>query len=553
VVRLLGVVLVAIAPSLALAQAAIPIANMTSGFRPGPYASLYVDPTNPDVLALGTVDGNLLYSQDGGVTSREQLVMPMRNYVLMVLRGIPRMPRYAKVQPGRGANRLFIAVLRSGGVPTRWAVWMSHEDPLTDITGIGMLPGAKGRMLAVGPSGVHISDRQKGVWSRVIGGNRPRSNDIVGYAVAIDPSNPRRVFAGTDKGLMVSDDSGFNFVPHPDPNLGAEDPVTALQFDVNDPKQLLAITSYSVYQSGDGGKTFQAAFSSQGVINSVVLTGEGAYIATAEGLYVSGADGSVNLTFKERNVVGAIPIGNGNAYVATDSDFYLVAKDGTKLALMHTSPLDPFMRLGGTAGQAWLLSKYSLHRIGKALERRRGSEAERRYPKVKVTLKQLERAVDQHLGLIPPAEAKLSDRWYAKLLPVVSLEVSSELGLERNRVFDYTFPVNYRQQKATATAKSPVWSVWARWDLSAFFFGAYSNVSNPFAFLESRIKPIRGEILNELRWRYREAVLLVKLLRNPPVDPVVDLSWRQRLEELTAYLETLAGRDVIQLDETEVE
>jgi hypothetical protein len=407
-------------------------------------------------------------------------------------------------------------------------------------------------MLAVGPSGVHVSDRQKGVWSRMLGGNRPRSNDVIGYAVAIDPSNPKHVFAGTDKGLMFSVDGGFNFLPHPDPNLGAEDPVTALQFDMNDPKQLLAITSYSVYQSGDGGKTFQAAFSSQGVINSVVLTGAGALIATAEGLYVSGADGSVNLTFKERNVVGAIPIENGNAYVATDSDLYLVAKDGTKVALMHTNQLDPFMRLGGNASGAWLLSKYSLHRIGKAgPERRRGSEEERRYPKVKVTAKQLERAVDRHLGLIAPAEAKLADRWYAKLLPTISVEVSGELNLDRTRVFDYTFPINYRQQRAVASDRLPVWSVWAHWNLSAFIFGEYSNVSNPFAFLESRIKPIRSDILNEVRWRFREAVLLVKMLRNPPVDPVVELSWRQRLEELTAYLETLANIEVIQLDESE--
>jgi hypothetical protein len=542
--------LTALLPSLALAQG-IPITNMSPAFHPGPYASLYVDPSNPDVIGIGTVDGHVLYSSDGGVTSREDLVMPMRNYHVMVLRGNPRFPRYVRPRPGRGGTRLFIAVLRAGGIPTRWAVWMSMEDPLTDLIGIAMQPGNKGRMLAVGPSGVHLSDRQKGVWTRTVGGNRPKSNDVVGYSVGIDPSNPKHVLAGTDKGLMVSDDGGFTFLPHPDPNLGPDDPATGIQFDLNDPKQVLVTTSYSVYQSSDGGKSFQAAFGSQGIINSVVLTQEGAYIATGEGLYVSGADGAVNLTFKERNVVGAIPLGEGSALVATDTDLYIVARDGTKVALMHTSMLDPFQRLGGTAQTAWLLSKYSIHRVGAPPERRRASEAERRYPKVRVGLKALEKAVDRHLGLIPPSEAKLSDRWYAKLLPVLSVELANEIEGQDLVVFDGTFPINYRQRRASTASKFPQLFVWAHWDLGQFIFGEYSNVSNPFAFLESRLKPIRGEILNEVRWRYREAVQLVKLLKNPPVDPVVDLNWRMRLEEHTAYLEALAGRNVISLDQKE--
>jgi hypothetical protein len=178
---------------------------------------------------------------------------------------------------------------------------------------------------------------------------------------------------------------------------------------------------------------------------------------------------------------------------------------------------------------------------------------ERRYPKVKLSANQLEKAVDANLGLIAPAEAKLSDRWYAKIMPVVSFEVSNELESQDLLKFDGTFPVSFRQARASTSSKLPQWFLWARWDLSSFLFGEYSNVSNPFAFLESRLKPIRGEILNEVRWRYREALHLVKLLQNPPVDPVVDLMWRMRLEEHTTYLETLAGQDVIQLDEDEKE
>ena len=56
---------------------------------------------------------------------------------------------------------------------------------------------------------------------------------------------------------------------------------------------------------------------------------------------------------------------------------------------------------------------------------------------------------------------------------------------------------------------------------------------------------VREQVLPEVRWRYREAARLARLLARPPDDPEVAFVWQMRLEEHAAFLEAMSGRPVV--------
>jgi hypothetical protein len=163
---------------------------------------------------VGTQDGHVAWSIDGGVTAGESSAVVARDYVVNNLRGVNfRHREYAGLRPGRGATRLFLLMLQQGLPVTRWASWMANENPHYDITGIA-LPPAAGRMIAASPRGILVSDAHRGVWTTALGGPRPKGEDIAGFAVAIDPEDPSYVLAGTSAGLWVSHDGGRTFFQH---------------------------------------------------------------------------------------------------------------------------------------------------------------------------------------------------------------------------------------------------------------------------------------------------------------------------------------------------
>src|SRR5262249_48596465 len=126
----------------------------------------------------------------------------------------------------------------------------------------------------------------------------------------------------------------------------------------------------------------------------------------------------------------------------------------------------------------------------------------------------------------------------------------------RSVTYDATFPVSYFKAQAQETSaccgtvpgEQPgalVVSVF--WDLAHFVFGETSNVSNPNVFIEMKLRPIRDQVLGEIRWRYREAARMTELLMHPPTDPMLELLWRMRLEEHASYLGAMTGKEVVTL------
>jgi photosystem II stability/assembly factor-like uncharacterized protein len=528
--------------------------NVASAFRPGPYTQIRVDPTNPERFAVSTADGAILETRDGGSTASEAQVLHKRVFYPMVLRGLGggRGAQFGR-SFGRQAHRLFVSMLHAGLPTTRWAPWMSMEDPSTEVLDIA-LSGPGGHGAIASPAGVFISDERMGVWYRALGMPRPKGNVLVGTSVAFDPSNPSILFAGTSDGMWVSFNGGQTFNRHPDKKM-AEDQVNQILWDHKDPNNVFLIAGGTVYKSENHGESFEAVLGGETPINALVQAEEGVYVATGKGLQLHGADGAKDLV-KEEAVLGVVPLGEGKALFATEHSLYLI--DGeNKRALMNTTASDPFLKLVGTNELAWALTKYGVFRIG--VKEPRSKRRARHGPQMLMTLEEVQRATLRHMGIGDPTKSRLNDRWYAALMPMVIVEVKQALNLNASLTQDGTFPIRYRTAQAQSESlccgafntTEPQALVMAKWDLAKIIAGPYGNVSMPFGLVENGLRDSRTSILNEVNWRYREIRNLCAQLRYPPSDPKIHMLWRMRLEEYVRYIEALSGKQLVALDNLE--
>lgn len=527
---------------LALAVLGVDAQPVGHAFRSGPYSAIAVDPTRPERVLVATEDGHVLWSSDGGRTATDSIAISPRRLDPMALRGtgVRGALSGAAVPLARStaqrSTRLFTWLARQGLPTVRWASWMAIREPDTRIADLAFRSGSSG-ILAAGGRGALVSDESRTAFTLVLG------PEVVPLAVGSDPRDSRRLLAGTGRGLYVSRDGGATFVPHPS-RVVAEVPITQLVWDPLDPRALFAVSGDSVLMSQDGGATFAPGLSAQGTIRALTLTPEAAYVATSQGLLVATGD-QLHPRLGGKDVLGAVGWSGGRALAVTATELLLVEPDGTANVLRRTTERDPYLRLVGAPGQAWLLSRHGVLRLTATRPRETASPAGA--PRLAVAPERLEALVLAHTGLGSPLDTRLHDRWYARLLPRLVVQVDGVLAEERQRVRDGLFPIGERQVTSGSDART-AYGVFATWDLSRAVFGDESNASNPNLQLERSLRENRERILREAHRRYAECAELVRRLAAPPADPREELSLRTRLEEHASYLAFLAGREVIRME-----
>lgn len=548
------------AASVAAAQPAPPIHDVSARFPLGPYATITTAPTDPAVVAVGTETGTVGWSRDGGRSVETTDVLIFRKMDPVTLRGTsgygalamrpdpPEEQSAAKnvrgrVDPAEGGEddevrsmHQFLELLNMGLPGGRYALWMSVTDPQTMIHAIAIAAGSSALAVAA-PSGIWLSDRSGGGWLKRFGapGVMPRERDPMGLAVGIDPRDPRHILAATDGGIMVSHDGGNLFMPHPDGALdGAW--VTRITWDPANPDLVFMVAPDQIYLSQDGGRSFEPSFSAEGEIRDLALSPDAAIVATSEGLYLAYAD-RVDHVLKGKDLVGAIAWTGGRILAASADQLFLVEPGGATQVLRTTTPKDPFLRMAGGEPVGWLLSRDNVYRIGDE-PRTRGTA-----PRLLLTAVQVERAVLAYNNLGGPGNTRLHNRWYAKLLPDVEVAFHGRVGGDDWRLIDATFPIGERYLRASAHDRLE-WSVWASWDLSDIVFGD-SNAVNPNLIIETNLREKRKMLLDNVQRTYREVAELAEGMARPPADPEAALLDKFRLAELASYLEFLAGRPII--------
>lgn len=554
--------LVAAAPSPARAQGSSPtITNLTASFRAGPYVSLSVYPGNSRRVAIGTSDGHVTWSEDGGVTAREAQVLVPRKFDPVTIRSGQRAifsqraaddlderigtlrQRLSHIKmPEERSLLSFMRLLMLGLPAGRLQVWMQASDAIAEMGDIAW-PKADGPMVIAAQAGIMVSDRSRYSWSRTLGGPNiiPREGDLLPLSVAIDPQDTRHMLAATDRGMMVSDNGGNTWAPHPDTDF--EDSwVTRIVWDPDNPQLVFAVTADTILLSQDGGLTFEPSFSASGEIKDLALSAEAAVVATSEGIQVATSEG-INTLIAEKDLVGAIPWRDGTFLAATSEELYLVAPDGSFRSIVRTSPTDPYLRLSGDATSGWLLSTYNVLHIGAPLGRG-SSRLGGAPPRMLLSAAEVESAVAKHNGYRGPDDTRLWSPWYAKLLPRVTASARGTIFSGNNlRRDDIVLPFQVWQTGATAYAQNH-FEVYAMWDLRDVLMFE-ENITNPDLVIESQMRDKWKVVFEQIRWHYRECAALVADLARPPDDVELELAWRLRLEEHAAYLENMSGRKVV--------
>jgi cysteine-rich repeat protein len=208
---------------------------------------LAVDPQNPSTLYAAT-NSTLFKSTDGG-----QDWLPMSS-------GIRQLVRKVAVSPGdssivlAGTAQFFVGL--STGIyrsTDAGASWSFRQDD-TEVLTIVFDPAE--------PSVVYAGGVQQGVlksidagltWTRVGGGTEPAGWGWT-RAIAIDPSNPATLYAGSEGGVRKSTDAGRNWTQKneglPQDPCGA---ACALAVDPRSPSVVNFSSNGTLYRSSDGG------------------------------------------------------------------------------------------------------------------------------------------------------------------------------------------------------------------------------------------------------------------------------------------------------------
>jgi len=313
--------------------AAAPFAGADSWEAMGPpggdVRSLAVDPSNPQRMYLGTADGVLYRSENQGLTWR-------------------------RPQPGfseRGKSLDEIVVDEDG------VVWVGHWQVEGQGGGVArsedggqtftQLPGMRGesvRALALAPSNprIMVAGSLTGVFRSVDGGRSWRRISPEGHidlknveSLAVDPRYPGMIYAGTWHLPWRTADAGRTWYPVSTGMINDSD-VMSISLDRRNPQVVYATACSGMYRSTDGAARWTKL---RGVPSSSRRTRAFAqspdepgtlYAGTTEGLWVSRDSGaSWQLATSKEVVVNAIvALPGGTLLVGGDGFGVLRSADG---------------------------------------------------------------------------------------------------------------------------------------------------------------------------------------------------------------------------------
>ncbi len=549
------------------------IVEMTGSFRPGPYSSIAVDPKHTEIVAIGTSDGHVLLSRDGGVSSSETHVLHKRDFLG------PNNRPFGAIEHGNIYSRRFMRLYNDDKPPAHWESFIAADFVLPIEINALSTPGPDGRALVSSGSGIYLSDMRDGAYTQVIGIRRPFGKGwTVGHAIARDPGKPEVVLAATSDGLFLSQNGGFNFAHHPDSSIKEE--IKQILWDQKNPENVYIASAQQIFRSTDRGQSFSSMQKTDDDVNALSLSAGCLWVATGGGVSCvslkdsgdakkeEGAEDEPLL--KEESVAGVLPLSDNSALAVTDEALYFVKKGEDEHILLRTGYNDPFLALVGDGhGTAWALTQRGVFRIGAPLAREKAI----RVPKMVSTFIEVERAVATRFHITQPADTRIdrpgdrraeerdhsytreqpASRWYARILPRIDLQISNGWAQTSNILYDYTFPIRYRTASSTnssswggAFSDEPGFVALATWNLSEMVFGEYSNVSDPLQFNDADLRDMRKQLLEETRHQYRQCAHLVQLLSHPPTNEALAFQWELRMQEHASYLEAMSGRRIVE-------
>jgi photosystem II stability/assembly factor-like uncharacterized protein len=223
--------------------------------RIGPYGgtvrSLLISSKNSRIVYLGTSDGQMFQSQDGGLSWNPVYPgIPRRQIVLDTLVEDPADPDHL-FAGGWDLRSNGGGLFESNDASTTWSE-VTLAKPSPAVRGLAISSRHPAYMIAGTLAGVFVSSDGGHRW-------QPVGTHLEGFlqveSVAIDPDDPRVLYVGTWHLGYRSTDFGVTWVRN-DRGMVADSDVFSLAIDGKNPRTVFASACTGFYRSRDSGSTW---------------------------------------------------------------------------------------------------------------------------------------------------------------------------------------------------------------------------------------------------------------------------------------------------------
>jgi photosystem II stability/assembly factor-like uncharacterized protein len=306
----------------------------------GDVRSLAADPSRPEVLYLGTADGYIFGSQDAAAHWQSLGLVGPANGVITAIIVDPNDPAtlfasmWTKDANGEGGG---VFISRNSGRTWQASTLKGHA-----IRALVQSAFDRNVLVAGALDGVFRSDDFGTNWEQI---TRPGDSELRNFdSLAIDPLDPRIIYAGTFHLPWKTVDGGKNWAPIHAGMIDDSD-VLSLAVDASNSQRLFASACSGIYQSENSGSNWKKIegipFSSRRtpVIRQDLLHPSVLFAGTTEGLWkttdggahwrrVSPGDWVINSIAIEQ---GAGPSHAGDD--ATESSTIESARNGTRVLI----------------------------------------------------------------------------------------------------------------------------------------------------------------------------------------------------------------------------
>jgi photosystem II stability/assembly factor-like uncharacterized protein len=287
--------------------------------------ALVVHPENPDVVFLGTSQGELYASTDGAKSWKNPRAgVPFPGYVVdsLVVDSLGRLWAASWGLWGGGV----IAVSYDGG-----ATWERRDSGLEDfsVRALAVDPSNPHHIVAGGLTGVYRSVDSGKVWSKI-------SDQINVESLAIDPRHRGTIYVGTWRQAWRTDDAGKNW-KHIATGMVLDTDVFSINIDPANPDSVWLSTCGWVYNSPDRGDTwtrFRDGFNNRRVhtIDIDPTRADTLFAGSVGGLYRSDDRGTTwKLASDESLVINAVGLHRERperVILGTEGDGVYLSQDG---------------------------------------------------------------------------------------------------------------------------------------------------------------------------------------------------------------------------------
>jgi photosystem II stability/assembly factor-like uncharacterized protein len=301
----------------------------------GDVRSLVVDPSNPDRFYLGTLDGQIYSSADGG-----------KNWELLYNFNKPRLFVDHIIVDPRDSKTLYVATHRhkeaggffkstDGGRKWRESPELKNE-ALHSLTQSEANPSV---LIAGTFNGIFRSDNSGDNWTQLPTLNTPGLVHV--ESLAIDPRTSNTIYAGTWYLPYKSTDGGQNWKSIKNGIIDDSD-IFAINIDPRDPNHIIASACSGIYETNSAGDKWDKVQGipsqsrrTRAIVQHPSIPGL-VFAGTTEGFWLSnrgGADGSWMVTTSrqlEINSIAIHPSRPQTVYIGTNNYGVMVSNDGGK-------------------------------------------------------------------------------------------------------------------------------------------------------------------------------------------------------------------------------